>query len=262
MNAAPSPRAASDSDPHALVGVTLEGSIRIIELRRPAKRNALTPGMLDLLIEAFTRRDAARVILLQGQGSSFCAGFDLDLCRAHPDGSVMRQLLIGLASAIRVARGLDTPIVLAAHGAAIAGGCALLGAADLVVTDANAKLGYPVLRIGVSPAVSAPYFSLGAGYGPARAAMLQPTLISGTHAAHLGLAHHCVASPDEVIPRARALALELAAKPPHAIAATRRWLHTLDRAAWPGDSAPDTALHTSLSLTGGVEERRMLAPNG
>lgn len=238
------------------------GPVRLITLSRPDRRNALTPDGLTALHAAIHDATAsdARALVLAGRGSAFCAGFDLDLCKAHPDGSVMRQLLSGLSAVILALRNARLPVVIAAHGAAIAGGCALLGGADLVVTDENAKLGYPVLKLGVSPAVSAPFLRHMIGSGPARERLLDTRLISGRDALRLGLAHELTDHPDAVLPRALAIAAELAAKPPTALLATRRWLDELSASTnHPALPNPErAALDTSLALTGGDEERRLL----
>ena len=135
-------------------------SIAAVLLDRPEKRNALTPGMLEALCEALVQAPKSHdAVVLGGEGKLFCAGFDLSLCKDDPSGGVMRQLLTGLSRACAIMRRTEKPVVIAAHGAAIAGGCALLGGGDVVVSDASAKLGYPVTKIGVSPAVSAPFLS-------------------------------------------------------------------------------------------------------
>lgn len=242
---------------HELIRTERDGGVALLVFDRPDKRNALTPDMLAAFTAA--AREAARdagALVLAGNGRAFCAGFDLALCHAAPDGSVMRELLAGLSGAIRALRELPVPVVAAAHGAAIAGGCALLGGADIVVTDRAAKLGYPVLPLGVSPAVSAPFLRLGIGDGPTRARLLDPGLISGERALRLGLAHECVDDSDQVRPRAIELARSLAAKPAPALRATKRWLNELDATA---AATADAALQASLSLTGSSEEREALA---
>lgn len=234
------------------------GAVTLLALSRPDRRNALTPAMLDDLPAQAERaaRAGARAIVLAGDGPVFCSGFDLALCRDHPDGSVMRDLLAGLSRAVRGLRRVPVPVVGAARGAAIAGGCALLGGCDVVVTDSGAKLGYPVVRLGVSPAVSAPFLRAAVGDGPCRARQLDPGLIDGREAVRLGLAHEVVAEASAVLPRAAAIAAELAAKPTGAVSATRAWLNELDGTG--GDATPDLALAASLALAGGEEERSLL----
>jgi enoyl-CoA hydratase/carnithine racemase len=242
----------------ALVRVEIEGEIARLVIDRPEKRNALTPEMLAAMVGLIrTIPESARALLVEGKGAVFCAGFDLSLCVEPPDGSVMRALLTGLRDVIAALRALPIPVVLAAQGGAIAGGCALLGGADVVVSDAGAKIGYPVVRLGVSPGVSAPYLFGATGPGPARAMQLDPGLISGTRARELGVVHQCMDRPEEVVPAAARLAGELARKPRGGMAATKAWLMELEGLT--GDDRGARALETSISLTGGAEERELLA---
>jgi enoyl-CoA hydratase/carnithine racemase len=165
----------------------------------------------------------------------------------------MRSLLTGLHECIGALRSLDIPVVIAAHGAAIAGGCALLGGGDVIFTNADAKLGYPVARLGVSPAVSAPFLCNLTGAGVARARELENGLIDGRAALACGLAHECLDKPESVLDRALEAARKLASKPSHAMVATKRWL---------AEIAPirlaSEGLQTSLGRVGSQEERRLL----
>lgn len=237
-----------------MIQTRTHGAVVEVVLARPEKRNALTPDMLaDLARSIGDLPLQARVLVLSGDGSAFCAGFDLALCKESPDGAVMRALLEGLHRAISALVSLDIPVVIAAHGAAIAGGCALLGGADIIITNTAAKLGYPVARLGVSPAVSAPFLRVLAGDGSGRARMLENGLVSGERAVSLGLAHECFPAPETVRTRALEIAQELAAKPAHAMQATKRWLREIA----PVVSAA-SGLAASLSLVGEGEERRLL----
>lgn len=243
--------------------ITVEALDRILIIRfdRPEKRNALTPAMLTSLISNLDTAWSAHAIVLSGVGETFCAGFDLALCQE--DATALPALLEGLSRAVRALRAIPAPVVVSAHGAAIAGGCALLSGCDLVVTHPTATLGYPVLRLGISPAVAAPALNLSVGPGSARARLLSGQLITGTEAHHLGLAHHLVDDSDQAEARAIALARELIAKPRHAMAYTKNFLNKVDDALNPAHSplAPhfDAALATSRSLSGTPEQQERLA---
>lgn len=241
-----------------MIRIIEQDHLTIIRLNRPERRNALTPAMLDELDEAVrSRGESARAIVLAGAGQVFCAGFDLDLCRASPEGAVMRLLLTGLSRVLVTMRQIRCPIVVAAHSAAIAGGCALLGGADLVVADHGVKLGYPVVRLGVSPAVSAPFLGQSVSGGNMRQLLLEPRLIRGLPALKMGLVHELVDDVDGVEPRAIELAQRLANKPIGGIRATRDWLLELTSMG-AGSDAPRRALEASLSLVGQPEEHAML----
>ncbi len=231
------------------------GRIARVVLDRPEKKNALTPEMLDRLIAVIGEARDAHAIVLEGNGAAFCAGFDLTLCRENSDA--LGVLLTGLSSAIRALRRCDIPVVIAAHGAALAGGCALLGGADYVVTHSEAKIGYPVVRLGVSPAVSAAFLRQSIGDGRTRERMLDSTLVSGWDALRLGLAHECLEDAGKVRDRAVAVAEQLAAKPKWGMAATKRWMNEVDGSS--ADDWADRALAASLSLVGSPEERERLS---
>lgn len=240
-----------------MIRVENDGTLTRITLARGEKRNALTPDMLDALCAAFEGVPrACRAVLLSGEGPAFCAGFDLKLCAADPSGATMRRLLTGLSRCVRAMRALDAPVVLAVHGAAVAGGCALLGGADITVADRSTKLGYPVLRIGVSPAVSAPFLTATVADGPARARMLDTDLITADHALRIGLVHELVNGADAATARALDIARHLAAKPGVGVGATKS---LLNRLAAPRTDWGEEALNASLSLTGSDEERQRLA---
>ena len=240
-----------------MIRIEDDGPVRCITLDRPDKRNALTPGALDALARAFGPdaggASGCRAYLLRGEGRAFCAGFDLDLCRRDgPDQTVMRSFLEGLSRAVLAMRSSDRPVVLAAHGAAIAGGCALLGGADVVVADRGAKLGYPVVRLGISPAVSAPFLLESVGAGATRRRLLDPGLFDGAEGMRLGLVHELMDDPEDVGPRAHEIARSLAAKPPLAMKATKKWaMEVGGEKKMPGRAA--RALDVSVSLVAGAE---------
>jgi enoyl-CoA hydratase/carnithine racemase len=239
----------------AVIRIEREGHIGIVTLARPERRNALTPEMLTDLAAAFGELgEWAGSVLVRGEGPVFCAGFDLSVCRGAPDGSAMRRLLTGLDDAVRAMRACPAPVVVACQGAAIAGGCALVAGGDFAVADRGAMLGYPVVRLGVSPAVSAPTLLPRVGEGAARARMLDPGLMDGERAYRVGLVSSMVATPDEVGPAAAAVAAELAGKPRTGLRATKSWLNHLEGAGG-GDRE---GLDVSLALAGGEEERALL----
>lgn len=244
-----------------MISVEQLDTILVIRFDRPDKRNALTPGMLASLVSNLDTAWSAHAIVLSGVGEIFCSGFDLALCQA--DDAALPALLEGLSRAVRALRAIPAPVVASAHGAAIAGGCALLSGCDLVITNRPATLGYPVLRLGISPAVAAPALNLSVGAGPARARLLSGQLITGAEAHHLGLAHHLVDDAAQSEARAIELARELIAKPRHALAYTKNFLNKVDDALNPAHSrlAPllDAALETSLSLVATPEQRERLA---
>ncbi len=211
-----------------MIQVTDNNTLRTVTLNRPDKRNALTPDMLRQLAAAFDITDATRAVAVLGAGKTFCAGFDLKSEPPTQDHALLRAQLNALATAIIAMRTCPAPVVLGVHGAAVAGGCALLGGADVVIAEPSAKLGYPVVRLGISPAVSCPFLH-GAVAGRARAITLDPALISGKRAREIGLVHDLAetSSPDapgETVARKTLReAHAIASKPGDGARATKAW---------------------------------------
>lgn len=245
-----------------MITLTYENHLATIALARADKRNAMTPAMIAELSRAIDQvsRDAgasqpkANALVLTGEGDTFCAGFDLTLCK--DDTTALESLLTGLSHCIRSLRACPLPVVISAHGAAIAGGCALLGGGDIVITNDAAKIGYPVVRLGISPAVSAPTLTLAAGSGPARTRLLDTALVSGIDAVRIGIAHESLPSRTTCEERAIQIARDLAAKPRHGVTATKRWLNEVDGSD--NTERLETALRASLALVNGPEERELL----
>lgn len=230
-------------------------SPRVTELvlDRPEQRNALTEQALEALtaqIRSLAADESVHAVVLRGEGRVFCAGFDLPACRDEPER--LGRMLSTLSEACKALREMPQPVVCAAHSAAIAGGCALAVACDFVVTNIKAKIGYPVVSIGVSPAVSQPVLAQTVGEGRARERLLEPTLISGERAREIRLAHLCVDLPEDVTPRAQIEAKKLADKPPYALRRTKAWINECV-----GEPS-DAALRASLALVGSDEQRELL----
>lgn len=247
----------------------------------PKRRNALGRGMFSALEQALDEADRAEQrwadpalrrpavgegpsdpapppLILCGIGPAFCAGFDLEAAVEDPrgPGPLLAEFIERLSGLNRRLRRHPTPVIAAVHGAALAGGCALLSACDFVVVAAGASLGYPVHRIGVSPAVTTPTLLPAIGAGAARDLALSGELIDGRRALAIGLATHLVEDASAVLGAARALAASLVAKGPVALRSTKAWLNELDGTSH--DEPFERATHVSASLAHGEEARAML----
>lgn len=225
--------------------------ITIVRLNRPEKRNAMTPQMLTEFAAAVRNARNTRALVISGVGGVFCAGFDLAMCR--DDRQVLRDLLIGLSDCLCAMRDIEAPIVLSAHGAAVAGGCALLAGADFVFADKSAKLGYPVLKLGISPAVNIPFLRRVMADGDVRSKTLEPELFSATEAHAIGLVHEVAEHIADCEDRAIDCAKRIAAKPAWAVRATKRWLDEITPL-----TGVVEGLRVSHGLVNGAEEREML----
>ncbi|MEM7230168.1 MAG: enoyl-CoA hydratase/isomerase family protein [Planctomycetota bacterium] len=235
----------------------VEGQIHTITLDDPARRNAMSLELFDALddvISAVQATEDARVIVVRGNGKAFCAGFDLARAVEQPD--VMATFIRRLSGVIRDLRRMPGVVIMAVHGAAIAGGCALITAGDFVFVTRSCTLGYPVHPIGVSPAVTIPSLSMKLGEGGARAMLLGGKLIKGDDAHAIGLATHVV--DDDQLDRAVAEQISRTLqKGAHALKVTKAWLNELDGSL--DDARFDGPSEGSCDLTTEPEAVEMLA---
>ncbi len=136
------------------------GSIRILTLNRPEKRNALNDELIAALKSALREADAddsLRCIVIRGAGKDFCSGADLSAIQKIATASHEENLedARSLGELFKLIRTVRQPVIAAVHGRALAGGCGLATACDLVVATKTARFGYPEVKIGFVPAMVA-----------------------------------------------------------------------------------------------------------
>ncbi len=129
-----------------------------ITLNRPEKRNALNDEVVTELKDAMRLSagdESVRVVLIAGAGKDFCSGADLAALQKISEASVMENV----ANARRMGelfidmRRHPRPIIAAVRGRALAGGCGLATACDIVLAGESAQFGYPEVNIGFIPAM-------------------------------------------------------------------------------------------------------------
>jgi methylglutaconyl-CoA hydratase len=134
------------------------GGVAVVTLNRPEKRNALDARTVDELKTAVARAgadDAVRAVLLTAAGSDFCSGADLTAIQKIAEASVLenRDDARSMMDLFLAMRRLPKPIVAAVRGRALAGGCGLATACDVILAARSAQFGYPEVRIGFIPAM-------------------------------------------------------------------------------------------------------------
>jgi len=133
-------------------------AIARLTLNRPEKRNALNAEIIDALKVALRRAgddQAVRAVILTGAGSDFCSGADLQALQKISTASVADNLedAQSLLEVFTLIRQVRVPVVAAVRGRALAGGCGLATACDLVLAERSARFGYPEVKIGFVPAM-------------------------------------------------------------------------------------------------------------
>jgi methylglutaconyl-CoA hydratase len=136
----------------------VEQGIARITLNRPEKRNALDAELITEVRDALrgsARDEHVRVLLITGAGADFCSGADLGGLERTFNAGVLDHMADArnMAELFLEMRHHPRPIVAAVRGRALAGGCGLATACDLIVAAESSKFGYPEVNIGFVPAM-------------------------------------------------------------------------------------------------------------
>ena len=200
------------------------GGVALLTLSDPDRRNVMTAEMGEqfaaALAELRTRGDV-RAVVLTGAGSAFSGGGDLALLEEKTEqargGRDQTASMRRFYAAYLAVRDTPFPVLAAVNGHAVGAGACVALACDLVIVSSTAKIGFNFVRLGIHPGMGGSW-TLPRLVGPQRAAELLYTgrLVSGEEAAAYGMALEALPAA-EVLPRALALAADIAASAPQAV---------------------------------------------
>ncbi len=188
---------------HQSIRVSIDDrGVAALTLARAEKHNALNPAMMGELTEAARAlgSDASvRVVVLRGEGESFCAGGDLGWMKEQFSArreTRMAQARV-LATMLKTLNEMPKPLIAAVHGPAYGGGIGMLAVCDNAIAANTAQFGLTETRLGLIPATIGPYVALRLGDGPARRVFMSARIFGADEARTLGLVG-AVVSPDEL----------------------------------------------------------------
>ncbi len=214
--------------PYSSVSYEVSGRIAYLTLNRPDRLNAINdvmPGEIRSAAEEADRDDRVHVLVVQGAGRAFCAGYDLtDYAEGATTGIQEEMPWDPITDYRFMKRNTDDfmalwrcskPTIAKVHGHAVAGGSDIALCTDLLVMADDARIGYPPARVWGCPTTAMWVYRL----GPERAkrVLLTGDTIDGRTAADWGLASSAVpaAELDEEV---QALAARIAAVPRNQLA--------------------------------------------
>ncbi len=238
-----------------LVKISIEDHIADVRFNRPEKFNALSFDMIDAMagaIDRLARESGVRVVVISGEGKSFCAGLDIenfaalqsgtnkfpDLTRRYQDriSNIYQHIGYGWKE-------LPVPVIAAIHGVAYGGGFQIAMGADIRFSTPDAKYSLMEMRWGLIPDMSVSQTIRDfVAIDVAKELIFTGKVIKGEEAARLNLVTHVVENPHEA---ALALAREIAAKNPDAVRAAKKLINTV----WHGDSARGLMMESELMMT-------------
>ena len=175
------------------------GVVARVTLARPGARNAFDASLIAELRTAFAalareEPTALRAVILAGDGPTFCAGADINWMRAAMSLDVEgnEQDAMAMADMFEAIDTCPVPVIARVHGAALGGGMGLCAAADLVIAESGARFGFTETRLGILPAVIAPFVVAKIGETHARALFPGGRRFDAVRALRIGLVHEVV----------------------------------------------------------------------
>ncbi|NGP05840.1 enoyl-CoA hydratase/isomerase family protein [Rhodococcus sp. 14C212] len=208
----------------SVVEVRDEGTVRVITLNRPDRRNATSPELMTALNDALPMpNDAVRAVIVTGNGPSFSSGGDIKAKPLPIEPGSRRMREVFNPTMLRLAT-LPLPIIAAVNGPALGAGLSLALVADMRVASRHAVFSSGFVDVGLATDTGASFFLPRLiGYGRAFELLTTGRKVGPAEALDMGLVNRVV-DPDHLMASSMELAQLLAAKPGVAVPAVKELL--------------------------------------
>ena len=234
--------------------VVRDGPVARVTLARPEVRNAFDEVLIQALTGAFlafTDDVDTRVVVLEGEGPTFCAGADVEWMRRAGSFSKLENEADAerMAGMLRAIDRCPRPVIAVVQGAAIGGGVGLAAAADIAIAAEDAVFSLSEVKLGILPSVISPYVLRAIGARQARRYFLTGERFGAAEARRIGLIHEVAPVGDLPALRDR-LVDSLLSSAPDAVGVAKSLIGEVS------GRAPDEALPTTVRT---IAERRASA---
>lgn len=226
---------------------SIQDGVARITLNRPDKRNALDAELISEVKDATAacaRDPQCRVVLLAGAGKDFCSGADLAGLEKSAQAGVLENMddARNMAELFLMIRKHPRPVIAAVQGRALAGGCGLATACDIILASEAAQFGYPEVNIGFVPAMVMAILLRSVSEKAAFELVATGETISAARAQQLGLVHH-VYPAGQFTSEVDAYVSRLASKSTSAVTLSKRLLYQMDSMSF--EAALEAGVHTN-----------------
>jgi methylglutaconyl-CoA hydratase len=174
-----------------------------VTLNRPDVHNAFNEALIAEAIDLFggIGERSARVVVLRGTGSNFCAGADLNWMSRMVSYTREENVRDSsqLARMYALINECPLPVIGRIQGAAIGGGVGLVAVCDVAIAARDAKFGLSEVKLGILPAVISPYVIAKIGETHARALFLTGERFDAERAQRIGLVHRIADDLDAAV---------------------------------------------------------------
>jgi methylglutaconyl-CoA hydratase len=225
---------------------SVENNIARVTLNRPDKRNALDAEIVSEIKAALQQAatgESVRVVLITGAGKDFCSGADLAALQKISTATVMENIADArnLGELFLQMRGHPRPIIAAVRGRALAGGCGIATACDIVLAAESAQFGYPEVNIGFIPAMVMAILRRSVSEKRAFELITRGDIIGAQTACEIGMINRVFAD-YEFAEKVEEYIGQMAAKSASAVSLSKNLLYHMDAMSF------ETALEAGVQL--------------
>lgn len=229
-----------------------DNAVLIVSLNRPQKRNAMNAKMIEELTDVIKdaeHQTRTHALLIQGQGSHFCAGADIAWMQAIAKNNHESNLEDAqrLADMLYALHHFPKPTLALVQGAAMGGGLGLLSAVDMALCTENCFFAFSEITLGLAPSTISPYVVKAIGERLARFYFLTGERFNAARAYEMGLIQEVCFDEAALQQRGLLLARKLASFEPAALAAIKNLLQMVGNAVISTDLSEKTAKHLAAS---------------
>jgi len=225
---------------------SVENKIARVTLNRPDKRNALDAEIVSEIKAALCEAasdESVRVVLITGAGKDFCSGADLAALQQISTATVMENVADArnLGELFLQMRKHPRPIIAAVRGRALAGGCGIATACDIVLAAESAQFGYPEVNIGFIPAMVMAILRRSVSEKRSFELITRGEILSAQRACDIGMINRVFAD-DEFVAKVEEYIESMAGKSASAVSLSKNLLYHMDAMSF------ETALEAGVQL--------------
>jgi methylglutaconyl-CoA hydratase len=177
-----------------------EKKVVMVKINRPEVHNAFNEKLIKEMTECGKLIESSdiRVVILTGEGRSFCAGADLNYMRKSKDYNLDENVqdASAMAEMFHIWNNLSKPIIGRINGTTIGGGIGLVAACDIAIATSNAKFGFSEVKLGIIPAVISPFVIRKIGIAAARELFLTGARFNADTAQKINLINYVIPTED------------------------------------------------------------------
>lgn len=252
------------NNPSSYQYLTVDGEdIVRVTLNRPEVRNAFNEGLIAELQDIFTKLgtdERCRVIVLQANGKSFCAGADLNWMKSMANFTKEENI----ADSRKMALMLNTiyacpkPVIAKVQGDAYAGGVGLASVCDILIASNQVRFCISEAKLGLLPATIAPYVIRALGEQASRRYFVTAEIFTASHAKEMGFVHELV-DPDALDNKVDEVCQAILSNGPMAVMACKKIVRDISQQAITPTLLEDTVERIANIRTSNEAQARMKA---